>query len=234
LQINELLKRLEEAFVDMSEYAAKVAHELRTPLTILRLKVEQAGNRIDPELAEELHGELHQLAHIVKQSLLVAKAEQGRLVAYPSVFDLAAVLQEAVADFSLLAEEQGRSVRFQSPRSAFVRADAGHLRQILHNLLTNALTHGQGPIQVDLHTSDSRALLAIRNRVRHHTSGAHETFGLGLRVVRTLSDLQPDLTCGHHVTAGIYAVELSLPSVATDTGTAREAPVSKAGFDVGI
>jgi signal transduction histidine kinase len=71
--INDLLARLEKSFNDMSEYAAKVTHELRTPLAILRLKVEQAGGQIAPELAEELQAELHQLAHVVDQSLLIAK-----------------------------------------------------------------------------------------------------------------------------------------------------------------
>ncbi|HLP75951.1 MAG TPA: histidine kinase dimerization/phospho-acceptor domain-containing protein, partial [Candidatus Paceibacterota bacterium] len=108
---NDLLDRLDHAFHDMSEYAAKVAHELRTPLAILRLKVEQAGDRIAPELAEELQAELHQLTHVVDQSLLIAKAEQRRLVLHPCAFDLEQLVADVAEDFALIAQEEARLVR---------------------------------------------------------------------------------------------------------------------------
>lgn len=232
--INDLLARLEKSFGDMSDYAAKVSHELRTPLAILRLKVEQAGDRISPELAEELHSELHQLTHIVGQSLLIAKADQGRLVAHASVFDLAAVVQEAVADFSLLAEEQGRSVSFRSPGAASARSDAGHTRQIIHNLLTNALKHGQGPVRVKLLQLESRVVLTISNQVHHREGPAPDALGLGLRVVQTLSDLQPDLRWRHRRTAGGYSTRLSLTSAVEDTQMAVARQLPKGRFDAGI
>jgi len=90
--LNDMLGRLELSFSEMSEYAAKVAHELRTPLSIIRLKVEQSQGRIDAELAEELQEELLRLTHVVEQSLLIAKAEQGRLVWNIERFDLSAMV----------------------------------------------------------------------------------------------------------------------------------------------
>jgi len=232
--INALLARLEKSFGDMSDYAAIVAHELRTPLAILRLKVEQAGDRIPPDLAEELHSELHQLTHIVGQSLLIAKAEQGRLVTHASVFDLAIIVEESVGDFSLLAEEQGRSVSFRAPGSAPVRADISHVRQIIHNLLTNALKHGQGAIQVKLLRPDSRTVLTISNKVRRREMPAPDTFGLGLRVVQTLTDLQPDLQCRHRRTAGGYSTRLCLPTATAGILTDRDRRAPRTGFDAGI
>jgi signal transduction histidine kinase len=232
--INDLLTRLEKSFEDMSDYAAKVAHELRTPLAILRLKVEQAGDRISPDLAEEVHSELHQLTHIVGQSLLIAKAEQGRLVAHARVFDLPAVVQEAVTDFSLLAEEQGRPVEFRSPSAASVRADVSHTRQIIHNLLTNALKHGQGSIRVKLLRLDSRIVLTISNKVHPREGPAPDALGLGLRVVQTLSDLQPDLRCKSRQTAGGYSTRLSLTTVGEATPASSSRPKARPGFDAGI
>jgi len=234
LHINELLARLETSFGAMSNYAAKVAHELRTPLAILRLKLEQASDRISPELAEELQGELHQLTHIVGQSLLIAKAEQGRLIVHASVFDLAVVLNEAVADFSLLAEEQGRSISFRAPDAASVRCDLSHVRQIVHNLLTNALKHGRGSIRVKLFQTEERTVLTISNLVRHREDPAPDTFGLGLRVVRTLSELQPDLQCRYRRTATTYSTRLSLPSVGDKAKTALARSVPRSEFDAGI
>lgn len=208
--INDLLRRLEKSFTDLSEYAAKVSHELRTPLAILRLKLEQAGDRIAPDLAEELHNELYQLNHIVNQSLLIAKAKQGRLAAHVAVFDLNAMVQEAVSDFSLLAEEQGRTLQLSSPEAAPVSADASHIRQIIHNLLTNALKHGEGAIGVTLEPADPCAVLTIRNNIRRTTSEP-DTLGLGLRVVHLLASLQAGLSCEHSQIDGVYVVKLSVP-----------------------
>ncbi|MDB6057446.1 MAG: signal transduction histidine kinase, partial [Verrucomicrobiales bacterium] len=141
--INDLLGRLNNSFMEMSEYAAKVAHELRTPLAIMRLKVEQADSTIDPGLSEELQEELHRLTHVVDQSLLIAKAEQGRLVWHPEVFDLTEMVTDVAKDFELLATESGRSVRVRVHEGCLVKSDAKYFKQVLHNLLTNALKHGQ-------------------------------------------------------------------------------------------
>lgn len=75
--LNHMLARLERSFLEMSEYAAKVAHELRTPITILRHKVEQSQGKIDPDMAEDLQEELLRLNHVVEQSLLIAKANRA-------------------------------------------------------------------------------------------------------------------------------------------------------------
>ena len=208
-RMNDLLARVESSFNEMNEYAAKVTHELRTPLAILRLKIEQAGGRIAPELAEDLQAELHRLTHVVEQSLLMAKAEQGRLVLQPYVFDLARLVEDVAEDFSLLAQEEGRTVRLASPSTANVVADPKYLRQIIHNLFTNALRHGQGDIQVGLSASEGQCSLIIRNPVRSQPVSSSETLGLGLRVVDTLLHLQPEIQCERQPGPDFYLVKLT-------------------------
>ena len=209
--VNGLLARLEKSFSDLSEYAAKVAHELRTPLAILRLKVEQAGTQIQPELAEELQAELHQLSHIVDQSLLIAKAEQGRLVLQPREFDLAQLVADIAEDFTLLAQEEGRAVNLSPMSPSPVLADSVYARQIVHNFLTNALKHGQGEIRVTLKPLKGSYLLMIANRLRPDRKDL-ETLGLGLRVVDTLLSLQPAIKCRRRQNLNCYAVRLAFPS----------------------
>lgn len=211
--INELLARLEHSFNDMSEYAAKVAHELRTPLAILRLKVEQAGGQIPPDFAEELQAELHQLTHVVDQSLLIAKAEQGRLLLAPKTFDLAVLVADVAEDFSLLAQEEHRVLRLAVQPPGPVVADPKHARQMIHNLLENALKHGQGEIRVTVRQHGNRYLLILTNRVRARPAARPATLGLGLRVVDTLLALQPELRCRRRANATCYAVRLSFPGV---------------------
>lgn len=192
--LNDLLSRLERSFQDMSEYAAKVAHELRTPLAILRLKLEQAGEKIPEDTSEDLQAAVHQLTHVVDQLVLMTKAEQGRLILNAMPFDLGSLILDVTEDFSLLAQEADRKVRFQAPAEpCTIRADLKYMRQIFHNLLTNALKHGQGDIHLRLVRHGERVWLTIVNRVRREPAPSEETLGLGLRVVDRLLRLQPDI-----------------------------------------
>jgi len=232
--INELLSRLERSFADMSEYAAKVTHELRTPLAILRLKVEQAGAQIAPELAEELQAELQQLAHVVDQSLLIAKAEQGGLVLARNTFDLAALVMDVAEDFSLLAQAEDRVLCLAAKPPQPVVADPKYARQMIHNLLENALKHGQGEIRVTLRQHDKACRLTVANRLRSLPAAHPPTLGLGLRVVDTLLALQPDLRCRRRANATCYAVRLSFPAAAPGARATAPAGLLEPAMDPGI
>lgn len=223
--INELLARLEFSFNDMSEYAAKVAHELRTPLAILRLKVEQAGQQLPPEFAEELQTELHQLTHVVDQSLLIAKAEQGRLVLNPRAFDLAALVEDAAGDFSLLAREENREMHLRQSPPAQVTADPKYTKQIIHSLLANALKHGQGEIRVTLRNSNEHCLLTIANRLRTRPADQADSLGLGLRVVDTLIEMQPSLKCLRRSVFDCYSVRIRFPAASVSKTTSPHSTI---------
>jgi signal transduction histidine kinase len=214
--LNDLLARLEHSFNDISEYSAKVAHELRTPLTILRLKVEQAGGRLPPDLAEELQTQLQHLAHVVEQSLLIARAEQGRLAVQPRSFDLTALVADLAQDFSLLAQENGRAVHVSSGPACFALADPKYARQIIHNLLSNALKHGRGDIHVNVTAHSGQCEAVITNDVAREVVPSEETLGLGLRVVETLLSLHPGMTCERRRGKHDYCVRLVFPAGESD------------------
>ncbi len=211
-QLNNLLKRLDSSFEEMNLYAAKVAHELRTPLAIMKLKVEQAGIRIAPELADELEGEIHRLTHVVDQSLLIARAEQGRVMAMRSVFNLSAAMREVVEDFQMLAAEQNRQFTFKSQTECWISVDPRHLRQIAHNLLTNALKHGDGDLMVRVKREDKFAILLVGNRARR-TETTEPALGLGLRVVAALLKLEPELQLQRRHGSRYHVVRLRMPLV---------------------
>ncbi len=232
--INRVLSRLEKSFKDMSEYSAKVAHELRTPLAILRLKVEQAGQQIQPELSEELQSELHQLAHVVDQSLLIAKAEQGRLVLQPSRFDLARLVAEMAEDFSMLAQEEGRVMKLRDMAPAPIVADVKYIRQIVHSFFTNALKHGQGEIRVRLRTTLKSQVLTVANRRRSTHSMRVETLGLGLRVVEKLLSLDPAIRSRRRHTRNGYAVQLIFPAAGRMEARRSETVEYASAHDPGI
>ncbi len=209
--LNDMLGRLQTSFNEMSEYAARVAHELRTPLTIIRLKVEQSDARIDPELAEEIQEELHRLTHVVDQSLLIAKADQGRLQWERTVLDLSALLDDLVRDFQLLAAEEARDLRLEQPGPCWVTLDPRYGKQILHALLTNTLVHGRGAIRIRLRVRGRQARLSVLNPVRKRPAATTHNLGLGLRVVRALVALPGHIQFRQHQGHKWHLSRLTLP-----------------------
>jgi len=212
--INDLLSRLHTSFAEISEYAAKVAHELRTPLMIMRLKLEQPEAKINPILAEELQEELHRLTHVVDQSLLIAKAEQGRLVLNPEPFDVSKILSDVVKDFDLLAAENGRHVLCGPLSACWLEADLKYFKQILHSLLSNSLKHGHGDIHIKLIRGARRNALIIYNQRLGSPVPENFSWGLGMRVVNALVQLQPALCFRSRGGRQYYAARISFPLAA--------------------
>jgi signal transduction histidine kinase len=230
--LNDMLARLERSFLEMSEYAAKVAHELRTPITILRHKVEQAQGKIEPDMAEDLQEELLRLNHVVEQSLLIAKAGQGRLAWHSQPVELSALASELVRDFDLLAAAQGRQTQFRAETGRVVETDPKYCKQILHALLTNSLIHGRGDIHVRVVSRGQRVSFTTANEVRSTPTATELTLGLGLRVVRALVGQQPTVRFRQHHGSRYHASCLSFPS-ATPVPTRPAQPPVKSLNSIG-
>lgn len=188
--INALLERLEAAYRDVAEFSARVAHELRTPLTLMRLQLEDSSANIEPTLAENLQDELQRLEGYVNQCLLIAQAERGRLDTTSEQVALPVLIEDVLEPFSLLAKEDHRQLYFEYEAALQVETVPWILRQLLHNLLSNALKHGEGPISVLLETPEGTPRLSIINPIKKElTSGT----GIGLRIVNALTRAQTSL-----------------------------------------
>ena len=211
--LNALLARLEESFRQLTEYSAHVAHELRTPLTLLRLQIEEAADRIEPELAESLQNELSRLADYVDQCLLLATAEQGRLSTYPGPVDLRSLVMELNEVHSLLAREAGREIVVDADDAVVVSADARQLKQMLHNLLTNALRHGTGTIRIAIGRDGPAAFCRIANAQPNPPPAGTSGTGMGLRIVRALASAQPGLRFTVAADERHYSAELRWPDL---------------------
>jgi len=214
--INELLTRLEDAFGKMSEYSARVAHELRTHLAILRLKVERSDHRIAPDLAEELQDELSRLTHVTEQLLLIAKAEQRRVVFDNHDINLSAMVTDLVQDFRLIAHESQRELYVSVPLHCWISADSRYLKQILHSLLTNAHRHGTGDVIVRLRGCGNSCTLVVANKVGPHR-GKLQTLGLGLRVVQALLNLDTAIKYSVRQQRGLYVACLRFANIRPST-----------------
>src|ERR1700730_446664 len=207
--INGLLSRISLSFHQLQSYSAQVAHELRAPLTIIRLKIEEASDKIEPTLAEEIQTELLRLTMHVEHALLIARAEQGHLRPNPIRFDLAALLDDVAQDFRLLARDQDRQIEVTA-QEAVISADPHYMRQILYSLLTNSLRHGRGTIYVNLQTEPKETTLSIKNRVKAEDSDETLDLGLGRRIVSALVGLQQNMEVHTDRKEGWYEVRLSI------------------------
>lgn len=204
--INSLLSRIETSYRDLSEFSARVAHELKTPLTLMRLQLEDPSGRIDPELAEGLQDELRRMEHYVEQCLLIARAERGQLDLPLQPLPLKPLLEDLVEPFTLLAREEQRELQLHAPTNATVNASPWAIRQILHNLIGNALKHGAGPISIQLQETGQHVALTIANPLRSARSAGT---GLGLQAVKALSQQHPGLAFTQNQDARTHTATLT-------------------------
>ena len=186
-RVNELLARLELAFTHLQEYTTQVAHELRTPLQLMRLRIEANAAGMKPELAEDLQEELARLTSYVETALTIARAEQGRLELQTESLTLKEFLTDTLELFSRLADAEGRRLLWSCPADVIVRADRSTLKQILFNLLSNALKHGEGDILLRVRRRSRRASILVGNRMVEATLTSKQGLGIGLRLVQALA-----------------------------------------------
>lgn len=149
---NEMATRIETLIRGSRSLLADVSHQLRTPLAAMRLRLEllaeEANTATRSELAAALT-ELHRLSRLVDGLLAVARAEQTTPT--PTTVQVDEVAAERVQTWQPLASEGGIRLNAQTEVSP-ARFTAGHLEQILDNLLANAIqaTPVGGQIAVDV------------------------------------------------------------------------------------
>jgi heavy metal sensor kinase len=144
--LNRMMGRLEEAFQHINRFSADVSHELRTPLTILRGELEGAVRReqLTPELLDLLGSALEEterLRTIVDQLLVVSGLDAGNVPMEKTALDLGRLAASTAEQMLLLAEEKSITVRCDAPAGVVVDGDPSRLKQVVVNLLDNAIQY---------------------------------------------------------------------------------------------
>lgn len=143
VQLHERLERLETVRKSM---VADIAHELRTPLTVLRAKLErslQLQVPLPPEELVPLQDEVYRMSKLLQDLQQLALAESGHLVLDKRWFPVRPMLEELADLIQLEAEASGVELSCQFKHTALIYADENRLRQVLLNLLGNALRHAR-------------------------------------------------------------------------------------------
>ena len=158
--LNQMLGRIEIAFDDrtrseeqLKQFIADASHELRTPITTIRGYAElyRTGGLRDPaELDEALRRteqEAVRMGGLVDDLLHLARLDQGRPIERAPV-DLAELVRDAVRDAR--AVEPDRPITVSADDALIVEGDEARLRQVLANLVTNALVHTERGTPIDV------------------------------------------------------------------------------------
>jgi len=147
-----------------SEFLANVSHELRTPLNAIVGFVDLLREGVYGELAprqvkpvERIEASANHLRHLVDQVLDLAKMAAGRLEIHTETIDLRPFVLDVASEIESLVSEKGLSLSLVMgaalPR---IRTDPTHLRQILVNLLGNAVKYtNEGGIVIRTRLVDS-------------------------------------------------------------------------------
>ncbi|MCC6804159.1 MAG: GAF domain-containing sensor histidine kinase [Anaerolineae bacterium] len=140
-----------------SDYMAEVVHELRTPLASLRtsasLLLEYYNH--DPEqqeIIQIMESETERLIRLTSEFLDLARLESGRMSLDIQPFEIGKLVQECVDVVQPQAAARGVTIRTGIGESFMAEADRGKTKQVLLNLLTNAVKYNRDNGEIDVRT----------------------------------------------------------------------------------
>ena len=173
LALNGMLSQIEAAFAERTEsnnrlrrFIADASHELRTPLTSIRgysemLRRGASESPNDSELARRrIEEESVRMSTLVDDMLLIARLDQGRPLEKEPV-DLQAIAADAAADAKAVAPH--RQITLTAPGPVVVEGDDVRLRQVVGNLVRNALVHTpqQTAIEIGVSTVNGTGRMSV-------------------------------------------------------------------------
>jgi len=216
--INSELKRkaeeLEDANRHKDRFLANMSHELRTPLNsiigfseLIIAKSAILSPEKTAEFAERILAAAEHLLSLISDLLEIAKVDAGVLKFEPEEFDLTPFSKEVVDMLRPMADGKGLSLNFVAPKEPLMlTADKRLLRQVLINLLNNALKYtNKGNVTLELcDTDDGKRRMKIIDtgigisekdaklifndfhRVEQGLTSNYEGVGLGLTLTRRI------------------------------------------------
>jgi signal transduction histidine kinase len=235
------LRREHELAGLRADFVSSVSHELRTPLAQIRLFSEtlllgrirsEAEGRRSLEIIQQ---EARRLSHLVENVLYFSRTERGAQRIAPVRLRLADVAAEVVETFQPLARSARATVALEIARDVTAPADPGALRQILLNLLDNAVKYGRAgqTIAITIGERDGEAAIYVDDegpgvppeareriwrpyaRLSAAATSAVAGTGIGLAVVGDLAALHGGRAFVEDAPGGGARFAVMLPGAAT-------------------
>ena len=229
ISLNNMLGRLRDSVQTSRRFLADASHELRTPLTVIKGELQELSadaHLMSAELHERVGSVLEEVArleHLVSGLLALSRLDAGEALREPADVDLAVLAMSTAEQMRLMAEDRGIVIDLSGLGRAMVRGDQARLKQIIVNLLDNAIKFTQPGGTVTLRTAEdeSGGVLEVLDtgigipacaipqvfdrffRVEEGRSREDGGAGLGLSIVRSICsmhgadiDLQSELDRG--------------------------------------
>ncbi len=183
IALNTMLSQIETAFLAraaseaqavrseerMRQFVADASHELRTPLTSIRgfAELYRQGAAPDPDdVLRRIEDEAARMGLLVEDLLLLARLDRERPLRLAPVH-LAELINDAAMAANAVAPDRTIEVDLgQSAGALVVSGDEARLRQVISNLVTNALTHTPAgtPVALGLRADGDQAVIEVRDR----------------------------------------------------------------------
>jgi heavy metal sensor kinase len=211
VSLNHMISRLEEAIHGGKQFVADASHELRTPLAVMRGELERLAQdtSLPPETRESLGSvleEVERLAEIVDSLFALSRLDAGEEHAEWMRCDLAELAASTAEQMSLLATDKDVRVDCESTPGVSVFGDRARLKQVVVNLLDNAIkyTPPGGRVRLSVRREADSAVLEVADdgigipaealphvfkrffRVDVSRSRAQGGAGLGLAIVKSI------------------------------------------------
>ncbi|MBS0377716.1 MAG: HAMP domain-containing protein [Proteobacteria bacterium] len=170
VSLNSMIARLEDALRSTKQFVADASHELRTPLTVMRGELEALAQ--DPGLGGEererlgsVLEEVDRLAEIVEGLLSLSRLDAGESASDWGRVDLGALAADTADQMSLLALDKRISLVCEAAPRVHVDGDRARLKQVIVNLLDNAIkyTPPGGSVHLGVHAAHDQAVLEVRD-----------------------------------------------------------------------
>lgn len=168
VSLNHMISRLEDALRGSKQFVADASHELRTPLTVMRGELESLAQdgRLARDTRESLGSvleEVERLAEIVESLFALSRLDAGEAGDAWQRFDLAELAATTAEQMSLLATDKDIRVDCDSTQGVTVQGDRARLKQVIVNLLDNAIkyTPRGGRIALSVRREGAHAVLDV-------------------------------------------------------------------------
>lgn len=209
----------------MREKITNLAHDLRTPLTAIvgYLDILEANAQRASEIVPILKGRAELMTEVMEQLFEFSLAESGRPLEKSKDIDLRSVLEESVLGLYPQFMESGAVPSLSLPEDPVMRRiDRRAAERLFGNILTNAIRHGEGEVEIDL---SKDGCVRVRNAAPGMTKldvgkifdrfftvrGAGKSTGLGLGIALSLAKELGGQMTADLLDGSILEVEVRLP-----------------------